>query len=175
MLMAGSSRLYLHPIQQRVIIQSWATLANPLQCANEATIVANPYLHGIIFLLKVLLVFQGINVIVSGYRKLFCGCFSSQIILTNLFWFYKQSINSTLPLTLQGLQICILYTFRSPIFKKKVSKVFLVFSVPEVPLYLHSKIYHVSKSKPAKHSHETFRSTQTLSENMSLSTFPNSS
>ncbi|KGL98573.1 putative G-protein coupled receptor 128, partial [Charadrius vociferus] len=74
----------------------------------------------------------------------------------------------------QGLQICILYAFRSPIFKKKVSEVFLVFSVPEVPLYLHSKIYHVSKSKPAKHSHETFRSTQTLSENMSLSTFPNS-
>ncbi|KAM6420944.1 adhesion G-protein coupled receptor G7 [Pluvialis apricaria] len=75
----------------------------------------------------------------------------------------------------QGLQICILYTFRSPIFKKKVSKVFLVFSVPKLPLYLHSKIYHVSKSPFAKHSHQAFRSTQTFSNSISLSTFPNSS
>ncbi|NXA25884.1 AGRG7 protein, partial [Ibidorhyncha struthersii] len=75
----------------------------------------------------------------------------------------------------QGLQICILYTFRSPIFKKNVSEVFLVFRVPEVPLYLHSKTYHVSKTKPAKHPHQTFRSTQTFSENISLSTLPNSS
>ncbi|XP_010129188.1 PREDICTED: probable G-protein coupled receptor 128, partial [Buceros rhinoceros silvestris] len=73
----------------------------------------------------------------------------------------------------QGLQICILYTFRSPIFKKKVSEVFSVFWVPEVPLYMHSKTYHVSKSQPAKHSQETFRSTQTLSENISLSTVSN--
>ncbi|NXK24009.1 AGRG7 protein, partial [Arenaria interpres] len=74
----------------------------------------------------------------------------------------------------QGLQICILYTFRSPIFKKKVSEVFPVFSVPRVPLYLHSKTYHVSKSQPEKHSQETFRSTQTFLDNISLATFPNS-
>ncbi|NXC76840.1 AGRG7 protein, partial [Anhinga anhinga] len=73
----------------------------------------------------------------------------------------------------QGLQICILYTFRSPVFKKKVSEVFAVLWVPEVPLYLHSKTYYFSKSQPAKHSQETFRSTQTFSENISLSTFPN--
>ncbi|XP_068273419.1 adhesion G-protein coupled receptor G7 [Nyctibius grandis] len=73
----------------------------------------------------------------------------------------------------QGLQICILYTFRSPIFKKKVAELFPVFRVTEVPLYLHSKTYYVSKSQPAKHSQETFRSTQTFSENISLSTFPN--
>ncbi|XP_010120302.1 PREDICTED: probable G-protein coupled receptor 128 [Chlamydotis macqueenii] len=75
----------------------------------------------------------------------------------------------------QGLQICILYTFRSPIFKKKVSEVFPIFQVPEVPLYLHSKTYYISKSQSAKHSQETFRSTQTFSENISLSTFPDSS
>ncbi|NXN66362.1 AGRG7 protein, partial [Himantopus himantopus] len=75
----------------------------------------------------------------------------------------------------QGLQICILYTFRSPIFKKKVSEVFLGFQVPEVALYLHSKIYYISKSKPAKHPHQTFRSTQTFSENISLSTLHNTS
>ncbi|NXT22462.1 AGRG7 protein, partial [Syrrhaptes paradoxus] len=73
----------------------------------------------------------------------------------------------------QGLQICILYTFRSPIFKKKVSEVLLVFWVPEVPLYLHSKTYYVSRSQPVKHSQETFRLTQISSENISLSTFPN--
>ncbi|NXH19622.1 AGRG7 protein, partial [Bucco capensis] len=73
----------------------------------------------------------------------------------------------------QGLQICILYTFRSPIFKKKVSKVFLVFRVPEVPLYLHSKTYYISKSHPEKQSQETYKSTQTVSENISLSTFSN--
>ncbi|XP_068016680.1 adhesion G-protein coupled receptor G7 isoform X2 [Melanerpes formicivorus] len=70
----------------------------------------------------------------------------------------------------QGLQICILYTFRSPIFKKNVSKVFPVFHVPEVPLYLHSKTYYVWKSKAEKHLRETFRSTQTVPENISLST-----
>ncbi|KFQ31395.1 putative G-protein coupled receptor 128, partial [Merops nubicus] len=73
----------------------------------------------------------------------------------------------------QGLQICILYTFRSPIFRKKVSEVFPIFRVPEVPLHLHSKTYHVFKSQPAKHSRETFRSTQTSSESISLSTFSN--
>ncbi|KFV60314.1 putative G-protein coupled receptor 128 [Gavia stellata] len=46
----------------------------------------------------------------------------------------------------QGLQICILYTFRSPVFKKKVSEVFPVFSVQELPLYLRSKTYYISKS-----------------------------
>ncbi|KFQ84179.1 putative G-protein coupled receptor 128, partial [Phoenicopterus ruber ruber] len=73
----------------------------------------------------------------------------------------------------QGLQICILYTFRSPIFKKKVSKVLPVFCVPEVPLYLHSKTYHLSKSQLTKHLQETFRSIETFSDNSSLSTFPN--
>ncbi|XP_074019955.1 adhesion G-protein coupled receptor G7 [Numenius arquata] len=75
----------------------------------------------------------------------------------------------------QGLQICILYTFRSPIFKKKVSEAFSIFSVPGVPLSVHSKTYHVSKSQRAKHSQETFRSTQTFSDTISLATFPNSS
>ncbi|KAM6381909.1 adhesion G-protein coupled receptor G7 [Alca torda] len=75
----------------------------------------------------------------------------------------------------QGLQICILYTFRSPIFKKKVSEVLPIFRVPEIPLYLHSKTYHVSKSQPANHSQQTFRSTQTFSDSISLATFPNSS
>ncbi|NWX72851.1 AGRG7 protein, partial [Alca torda] len=74
----------------------------------------------------------------------------------------------------QGLQICILYTFRSPIFKKKVSEVLPIFRVPEIPLYLHSKTYHVSKSQPANHSQQTFRSTQTFSDSISLATFPNS-
>ncbi|NXK49822.1 AGRG7 protein, partial [Chauna torquata] len=70
----------------------------------------------------------------------------------------------------QGLQICILYTFRSPIFKKKVSKTLPVFGVSEIPFYLHSETYHVSKSQPAKHSHGTFRSFEISSENISLST-----
>ncbi|NWS72101.1 AGRG7 protein, partial [Crotophaga sulcirostris] len=75
----------------------------------------------------------------------------------------------------QGLQICILYTFRSPIFKQKVSEVFPFFWVPKVPIYLHSQTYYVSKSHAAKYSQETFRSTQTSSETISLSTFPNCS
>ncbi|KFP70092.1 putative G-protein coupled receptor 128, partial [Acanthisitta chloris] len=69
----------------------------------------------------------------------------------------------------QGLQICILYTFRTTVFRKKVSKVFPIF---QVPLYLHSKTYNISKSH-FRHSQETFRSTQTSSDNISLSTFPN--
>ncbi|NWX97464.1 AGRG7 protein, partial [Nothoprocta ornata] len=73
----------------------------------------------------------------------------------------------------QGLQICILYTFRSSIFKKKVSEVFPVFSMPEIPVYLHSKIYYVSKSHLGKHAKETFRPSQTLSEDTSLSTLSN--
>ncbi|NWW44516.1 AGRG7 protein, partial [Pedionomus torquatus] len=90
---------------------------------------------------------------------------------TNLVFSYLFCIlNAT-----QGLQICILYTFRSLIFKKKVSEVFPIFSVPEIPLYLHSKTYHVSKSQLAKHSQETFRPTQSFSDNISLATFPNSS
>ncbi|KAM6097721.1 adhesion G-protein coupled receptor G7 [Theristicus caerulescens] len=87
---------------------------------------------------------------------------------TNLVFSYLFCIlNAT-----QGLQICILYTFRSPIFKKKVSEVFRVFWVPEVPLYLHSKTYTLSKSESAKHPQETFRPIQTFSENISLSAFP---
>ncbi|NXP15475.1 AGRG7 protein, partial [Thinocorus orbignyianus] len=90
---------------------------------------------------------------------------------TNLVFSYLFCIlNAT-----QGLQICILYTFRSPIFRKKVSEVFPIFSVPEVPLYLHSQTYHVSKSQLAENSQETFRSTESLSDNISLTTFPNSS
>ncbi|NXI66476.1 AGRG7 protein, partial [Anseranas semipalmata] len=72
----------------------------------------------------------------------------------------------------QGLQICILYTFRSPIFKKKVSKMLSVFVVPDISFYVHSETYHVSKSQDAKHSWETFRSFETSSEIISLSTFP---
>ncbi|XP_030331910.1 adhesion G-protein coupled receptor G7 [Strigops habroptila] len=87
---------------------------------------------------------------------------------TSLFFSYLFCIlNAT-----QGLQICILYTFRSPAFKNKVSKVFLVIWVTRVSPYLHSKTYYVSK-QPAKCLQETFRSTQTSSENSSLSTFPN--
>ncbi|KGL72729.1 putative G-protein coupled receptor 128, partial [Tinamus guttatus] len=73
----------------------------------------------------------------------------------------------------QGLQICILYTFRSPIFKKKVSEVFPVLSMPEIPVYLHSKIYYVSRAHLAKHSKETFRPSRTVSEDISLSTLSN--
>ncbi|NWR73994.1 AGRG7 protein, partial [Centropus unirufus] len=87
---------------------------------------------------------------------------------TNLVFSYLFCIfNAT-----QGLQICILYTFRSPIFKKKVSEVLALFRVPKVPLYLHSKTYYVSKSQVVKHSQETFRTIETSSENISLSTFP---
>ncbi|XP_071614488.1 adhesion G-protein coupled receptor G7 isoform X2 [Heliangelus exortis] len=75
--------------------------------------------------------------------------------------------------TTQGLQICILYTFRSSIFKKKVSEVFPVLGMSEVPLYLHSKTYYVSRAELTKCSQETFRATQTFSDNISLSTFPN--
>ncbi|XP_031410958.1 adhesion G-protein coupled receptor G7 [Meleagris gallopavo] len=72
-----------------------------------------------------------------------------------------------------GLQICILYTFRSPIVKKKVSEVFSVLRVPEIQIYLHSEIYHVSKSQPAKHSQGIFRLSEISTENISLSTLPN--
>ncbi|NXC46432.1 AGRG7 protein, partial [Penelope pileata] len=74
----------------------------------------------------------------------------------------------------QGLQICILYTFRSPIFKKKVYEVFSRSQVPRMQFYLHSEIYHVSKSRPAKHFQGTFRPSETSSENISLSTLPSS-
>lgn len=73
----------------------------------------------------------------------------------------------------QGLQICILYTFRSPIFKKKVSEVFSVLRVPGIQIYLHSEIQHVSKSQPAKHSQGIFRLSEISTENISLSTLPN--
>ncbi|XP_064000055.1 adhesion G-protein coupled receptor G7 [Pogoniulus pusillus] len=72
--------------------------------------------------------------------------------------------------TTQGLQICILYTFRSPIFRKNVYKAFPVFRVPEIPLYLHSKTYYVAKSKLEQYIQETFRSTQTVSRDISSST-----
>uniref|UniRef100_A0A8C3B2J3 Adhesion G protein-coupled receptor G7 n=1 Tax=Cairina moschata TaxID=8855 RepID=A0A8C3B2J3_CAIMO len=72
----------------------------------------------------------------------------------------------------QGIQICILYTFRSPIFKKKVSKMSSAWKVPEISVYLHSQIYHVSKLRPVKHFRETFRSFET--ENISFSTFSDS-
>ncbi|XP_068762835.1 adhesion G-protein coupled receptor G7 isoform X2 [Struthio camelus] len=75
----------------------------------------------------------------------------------------------------QGLQICILYTFRSPFFKKNVSEVFPVVSVPEIPAYLRSGIYYVSKSHLARHAKETFRPSETFSEDISSSNLPNSS
>ncbi|KFV81423.1 putative G-protein coupled receptor 128, partial [Struthio camelus australis] len=74
----------------------------------------------------------------------------------------------------QGLQICILYTFRSPFFKKNVSEVFPVVSVPEIPAYLRSGIYYVSKSHLARHAKETFRPSETFSEDISSSNLPNS-
>ncbi|XP_031468934.1 adhesion G-protein coupled receptor G7 [Phasianus colchicus] len=87
----------------------------------------------------------------------------------NLFFSYMFCIfNAT-----QGLQICILYTFRSPIFKKKVSEVFSVLRLPGIEFYLHSEIYHVSKSQPAKHSQGIFRLSEISTENISLSTLPN--
>ncbi|OXB61568.1 hypothetical protein ASZ78_010425 [Callipepla squamata] len=70
----------------------------------------------------------------------------------------------------RGLQICILYTFRSPVFKKKVSEVLLVLRVPGIQFSLHSEIYHVSKSQPAKHFQGIFRLSEISSENISLST-----
>eukprot|EP00076_Gallus_gallus_P028654 XP_015152398.1 adhesion G-protein coupled receptor G7 isoform X2 [Gallus gallus] len=89
---------------------------------------------------------------------------------TNLFFSYAFCIfNAT-----QGLQICILYTFRSPIFKKKVSEVSSVLRVPGIQFYLHSEIYHVSKSQPAKHTQGIFRLSEIPTENISLSTLPNS-
>ncbi|XP_040516201.1 adhesion G-protein coupled receptor G7 isoform X1 [Gallus gallus] len=88
---------------------------------------------------------------------------------TNLFFSYAFCIfNAT-----QGLQICILYTFRSPIFKKKVSEVSSVLRVPGIQFYLHSEIYHVSKSQPAKHTQGIFRLSEIPTENISLSTLPN--
>ncbi|NXL84735.1 AGRG7 protein, partial [Alectura lathami] len=88
---------------------------------------------------------------------------------TNLVFSYVFCIfNAT-----QGLQICILYTFRSPIFKKKVSEVFSGFGVPGIQFYLHSEIYHVSRSQPAEHSQGTFRSSEIFSESISLPTFSN--
>uniref|UniRef100_A0A8B9DQS7 Adhesion G protein-coupled receptor G7 n=1 Tax=Anser cygnoides TaxID=8845 RepID=A0A8B9DQS7_ANSCY len=69
----------------------------------------------------------------------------------------------------QGIQICILYTFRSPTFKKKVSKMSPAWKMPEISFYLHSQIYHVSKLQPVKYFRETFRSFET--ENISFSTF----
>ncbi|XP_012961551.2 adhesion G-protein coupled receptor G7 [Anas platyrhynchos] len=72
----------------------------------------------------------------------------------------------------QGIQICILYTFRSPIFKKKVSKMSSALKMPEISVYLHSQIYHVSKLRPVKYFRETFRSFET--ENISFSTLSDS-
>ncbi|KAM7066656.1 LOW QUALITY PROTEIN: adhesion G-protein coupled receptor G7 [Acridotheres tristis] len=53
---------------------------------------------------------------------------SEKTSLAFSFLFYiLNATQSTLPFPLQGLQICILFTFRIPLFKKEVSKVFLVF------------------------------------------------
>ncbi|KAM7178107.1 adhesion G-protein coupled receptor G7 [Macrochelys suwanniensis] len=71
--------------------------------------------------------------------------------------------------TTQGLQICILYTFRSPIFKKKVTEMFSFVSLPDVPIYLHSKTYYLLKFRSKKHTYETFKPSETFSEETSFS------
>ncbi|XP_006130799.4 adhesion G-protein coupled receptor G7 [Pelodiscus sinensis] len=69
----------------------------------------------------------------------------------------------------QGLQICILYTFRSPIFKKKVTEMLSFVSPPEIPIYLHSKTYYLLKFRHKKYKNETFKPSETFSEETSFS------
>ncbi|XP_043361813.1 adhesion G-protein coupled receptor G7 [Dermochelys coriacea] len=69
----------------------------------------------------------------------------------------------------QGLQICILYTFRSPIFKKKVTEMFSFVSLPDIPIYLHSKTYYLLKFRSKKNIYETFKPSETFSEETSFS------
>ncbi|XP_029769109.1 adhesion G-protein coupled receptor G7 [Terrapene carolina triunguis] len=69
----------------------------------------------------------------------------------------------------KGLQICILYTFRSPIFKKKVTELFSYVSLPDIPISLHSKTYYLLKFRYKKHTYENFKPSETFSEEMSFS------
>ncbi|KAM9169327.1 adhesion G-protein coupled receptor G7 [Pangshura tecta] len=69
----------------------------------------------------------------------------------------------------QGLQICILYTFRSPIFKKKVKELFSFVSLPDIPIYLHSKTYYLLKFRSKKTTYENFKPSETFSEETSFS------
>ncbi|XP_037764165.2 LOW QUALITY PROTEIN: adhesion G-protein coupled receptor G7 [Chelonia mydas] len=70
----------------------------------------------------------------------------------------------------QGLQICILYTFKSPIFKKKVTEMLSFVSLPDIPVYLHSKTYYLSKFRlKKKNTFETFKPSETFSEETSFS------
>ncbi|XP_053872384.1 adhesion G-protein coupled receptor G7 [Malaclemys terrapin pileata] len=69
----------------------------------------------------------------------------------------------------QGLQICILYTFRSPIFKKKVTELFSYVSLPDIPISLHSKTYYLLKFRYKKHTYENFKPSETFSEETSFS------
>ncbi|XP_065279654.1 adhesion G-protein coupled receptor G7 [Emys orbicularis] len=69
----------------------------------------------------------------------------------------------------QGLQICILYTFRSPIFKKKVTELFSYVSLPDIPISLHSKTYYLLKFRYKKHTYENFKPSETFSEEISFS------
>lgn len=69
----------------------------------------------------------------------------------------------------QGLQICILYTFRSPIFKKKVTELFSFVSLPDIPIYLHSKSYYLLKFRSKKNTYENFKPSETFSEETSFS------
>ncbi|XP_077673674.1 adhesion G-protein coupled receptor G7 [Eretmochelys imbricata] len=70
----------------------------------------------------------------------------------------------------QGLQICILYTFKSPVFKKKVTEMLSFVSLPDIPVYLHSKTYYLSKFRLKKtNTFETFRPSEIFSEETSFS------
>ncbi|XP_074918054.1 adhesion G-protein coupled receptor G7 [Chelonoidis abingdonii] len=69
----------------------------------------------------------------------------------------------------QGLQICILYTFRSPIFKKKVTELFSFVSLSDISISLHSKTYYLLKVHSKKHTYENFKPSETFSEETSFS------
>ncbi|XP_067402484.1 adhesion G-protein coupled receptor G7 [Emydura macquarii macquarii] len=69
----------------------------------------------------------------------------------------------------QGLQICILYTFTSPFFKKKVTEIFSSVSLPEIPISLHSKTYYLLKFRSKKDTSGTFKLSEIFTEETSLS------
>uniref|UniRef100_A0A8D0GC68 Adhesion G protein-coupled receptor G7 n=1 Tax=Sphenodon punctatus TaxID=8508 RepID=A0A8D0GC68_SPHPU len=63
----------------------------------------------------------------------------------------------------QGLQIFILYTLRTPVFKKKFSEILVAITSTEIPVYLHSKTYNPGKLHNKKHIYEAFRSSESMS------------
>ncbi|XP_074839635.1 adhesion G-protein coupled receptor G7 [Carettochelys insculpta] len=97
---------------------------------------------------------------VLGYMMLIGGEEASQVF-SILFCIFN---------TTQGLQICILYTFRSPIFKKKITEMFSYVSMPDIPIHLHSKTYYFVKFRGyKKHADETVRPSETFSEETTFS------